>query len=153
VSNRRRGPNIPRGRNRDFSELDSVETAPTENFTQERPSSRNSSGTVNDVGPAVVDAGQNTPITREQLDTFLKIVGYVLGCVGAIAGMIWWAATLQGNVDSLVEDVDSIEKSTRSLEKSSAVHEERLQRLQNDVSLIQSSTPMKIISSRTKKRR
>lgn len=151
MRNNRRNPYIPKGKNRDFRELDTIDTDPTERFTKQKQSSRNASGSVDDIGPAVGGLNKNTPLTFADLESVKKIFGWVFGGVAAISGIIWWAATIQSDVTSLLSDVETIEKSTQMLEKNSVRQDMSLQQLQKDVSSLQTAPSSTVTVLKNKK--
>lgn len=125
---------IPQGSQRDYRELDSVNTEPTEEFMRPKSRTGDSGGKVDNVGPAFRDDSDNSPVTFGHLRTIGKIASVILGIISFIAYPIWWAATVQNDVKRLTSNVGNIERSTRSLEENLIRHDEKLQQIQREIS-------------------
>ncbi|MCU7878646.1 MAG: hypothetical protein KZQ84_17960 [Candidatus Thiodiazotropha sp. (ex Lucinoma borealis)] len=143
MRNRSHRPRIPVQNKKDYHELDSVDTESTDGITRKSHTSNISQGNVSDVGPALHSLDDSSPITYGQARGFTKIMAIVIAIVTAIGGAIWWAASIQGDVDTLVDDVDAIEISTRTLEKNYVRQDERLQYINKEISNLQLSTSQK----------
>lgn len=114
--------------------LDHVDSDSTTQFTKPSDSRRSVEGNSVDVGPAQGGVSDDTPITHGQFKTYGKLGAFIVASVGLIGGPIWWAATMQSVVNSLVVDISSIEESTSSLEKDFIRHDERVKQLEKEVS-------------------
>ena len=90
-------------------------------------------GVVDDIGPAFSGKPSSTPFTFGDLYALAKLFGIVLACVTTVGGIIWWAATLHGNVDTLKSDVKTLDKETRSFESHFARHDVQIEQIEGNL--------------------
>ncbi|PUB83981.1 MAG: hypothetical protein DBP02_10120 [gamma proteobacterium symbiont of Ctena orbiculata] len=143
MSRRSKGPRIPSARQRNYKELDYADTKPTEELSDALPKSGVTRGPSEDVGPAFPRAKDTLPVTFGDLRVFSRIGGLIFAAVASIGGGIWWAATIQGDVNKLSGDVDKIEVTTRTLDKSFVRQDEKLHQIRSDILKLQKMTENK----------
>lgn len=136
MRNKKQGQTGPRNKNRDFSELGSVETEPTEKPNVTRSSRSDMAGKVENIGPAFSGRSEATPFTFGDLYALSRLAAFVIAGVSAIGTAIWWAATINGEVENLKSDVDSLDKSSRQIETQVTKHGVEIDQVRGEVTSI-----------------